>query len=157
MKKETKEKTSVPVFPKKKKLTTRKRENAIVNLTHSDWEQVVNPVQRNVRSIRRIHSNLSVFTHRQSLICMWPPSSLTREIRAKLISCSTLTEKKDSFDVFLQATPPRPPTLQPSLCYSNLSGELFQLLVHLQPLLFFVWLEQILANHYQFSSMNGSP
>ena len=92
-------------------------------------------VQRSVRCIRRIHFDLSVM----------------------LISCSTLADKKDSFDVSFQATLLGPAILQPSLCFSNLSGDLFQLLVHPYPLLFFVRLEQILAQHYQSSSINGGP
>ena len=156
MKKETKEKTSVPVFQKKK--TDNKKTRKCNCKPHTFRLGTTRQPCPKKRKKHQTHSLQLVCLHTSSKLDMYvPPSSLTREIRAKLISCSTLTEKKDSFDVFLQATPPRPPTLQPSLCYSNLSGDLFQLLVHLQPLLFFVWLEQILANHYQFSSMNGGP
>ena len=53
--------TSIPTT-----LTPRRRHFCFQPHSLSAWPGVVNPVQGNVRSIRRIHFNLSVFTHPQS-------------------------------------------------------------------------------------------
>ena len=94
--------------------------------------------ETNVRSLGRIDLHLSVLK-----ACVCAPSKLTREIHAKLISCRRRVpvqhwlKKKRTLSMSSSKTfSPGPPTLRPPFFYSNFSGALFQLPVHLYPLLF---------------------